>query len=557
METPFRSEKTQKENIHFDAQLRDWLKAQMETEPIGTSAFRDRVQKKFQEFAEIKSEHTGEHEAHNNLANFLYSSTALQALMELHSYSETSGDTDILNDTSTSLLLLEYALKMLDQNSDGSADTTVEGRLAQMQNRMLEGDFTLPAFLRLMNHARETTSTALSRHGEKVPEAQETVQKALKEFKETEHGITFDESFQEQLNDPNTKALVLSLDYNSTWTRSESFAHSMLIAKAIAELEELSQQFKATYPDKELYAVINTGRPGMYAWGVIEALSPIRALRKIALAESGGVYLKEGMAEGKMEVAVEHAVEWGDELDRIKMFFLKQMRNRNTITVEPKNSMLSIQIAQREKDGGEFLHTDTTNQSINDNWFDEKTKNYFNNRYIELRQERQMLSEQLAAIEPSEAEGEPKESVQRLEEHLRGEIAELDRLLTITQEIQQQLVVQFNPTAGYVDIGHRDLNKYSTLKNQLAKRGIAPNESLIVHIGDSNNDKMPTQQTGAGENNDGAEQVFLVGVSDSANSLKQAVEERGPRGVMTARESILGLLDMFKGIRNTFKRPTA
>jgi hypothetical protein len=125
-----------------------------------------------------------------------------------------------------------------------------------------------------------------------------------------------------------------------------------------------------------------------------------------------------------------------------------------------------------------------------------------------------------------------------------------EKALKTIRSMQDNLESKWNEVAGYTDIGHKGLNKYSTLNNELKKIYGENVKTCIIHIGDSSTDKMPTEEMGPGEVNEGADKVFLAGVNNSNESFRKAVEARGPRGIMVARPSILGFDAIIHGVSN-------
>jgi hypothetical protein len=89
------------------------------------------------------------------------------------------------------------------------------------------------------------------------------IEKALQEHMEAELGLQFPAHFAETLADDNTRALVVSLDFNSTYNAKESFPHPDLVARAQRALHKFAQTFRSKLEGKELYVTVNTGRPGM------------------------------------------------------------------------------------------------------------------------------------------------------------------------------------------------------------------------------------------------------------------------------------------------------
>jgi len=106
---------------------------------------------------------------------------------------------------------------------------------------------------------------------------------------------------------------------------------------------------------------------------------------------------------------------------------------------------------------------------------------------------------------------------------------------------QGLLVANYNPTAGYIDIGHKDVNKFSTLMGYVCDtRNVKPEEVLYLQIGDSTTDILPDNKTGEGEPNEGADKAFLVAVNNCNEKMRSAVEARDQFGMITRNQSILG-----------------
>ena len=134
----------------------------------------------------------------------------------------------------------------------------------------------------------------------------------------------------------------------------------------------------------------------------------------------------------------------------------------------------------------------------------------------------------------------------------------MDKLLILTEELQtinlmaEKLESVYNSRAGYVDIGHRDFNKYSTLIDQIEKQcGCSHREVTVISIGDSQTDIIPEVNTGNNEVNRGANEAMLVAVGNASPGLREAVERRknkNNRGIQTVTPSILGLISIIKGL---------
>jgi len=287
------------------------------------------------------------------------------------------------------------------------------------------------------------------------------------------------------------------------------------------------------------------------------------------------------------EVAVENSELWQEQLDGIKTELLHTIKDFRKVKIEPKSSMLSIRIAKRYEDGGTNLHTDLDGTPITEGWVTQHVFDYLTNKDRELRlklkeivekvremPDAQHVIETLQKYNPEGPDGQTgtaddispeviealSDAFQDAAEYRTHEMNELKEAQKIIKTMINKLAVVFNPTAGYVDIFHRDLNKYSTVKRQLEKEGISPSETVMVHIGDSTTDIMPTSQTDPGEINEGAQEVFLVAVQNSSASFKAAIRERigfqqGKRGFLVAGREVLGVKSVVLGITKVVEEP--
>lgn len=405
---------------------------------------------------------------------------------------------------------------------------------------------------------------------------------ALLENLELESGLQLPPEFRERLFDPNTKSVVVSLDFNSTFNFDESFASMELVARAQRALKKFARDFRRAFPQKELFISINTGRPGHYAWGVVEsAFAPIPEVRKVAVAECGGVVLEEGLTSGVMNVAVEHPHEWKRELDYIRDYLLSRIQNAHDVIVEPKLSMLSIRLAEDDR----FVLKTMEGEPVTPEWIEEQLASYFFNTEKVLGSEFQELMDDIERDIPHMTEytrraiealgvdsgrslnGGKRRAMNELE-HFVDEVREdhmnrineiKARLATITTMYDEGLLqAQYNPTAGYVDIGHANLNKFSTLMRHVCStQRLTPDEVLYLQLGDSTTDILPEEKIYPGGPNEGAHQAFLVAVKNCNEKLHRAVGRRGDRGLMTSQPSVLGAEALFKGLSRMVKSARA
>lgn len=196
------------------------------------------------------------------------------------------------------------------------------------------------------------------------------------------------------------------------------------------------------------------------------------------------------------------------------------------VVIEPKMSMLSIRLAEK----GEYLLKAKDGKVVNERWVGEQIQRYFeltdnhlDGRLSELMDEINCELPQLAdyivkAVKACRGDGEGrglnvrkkqvleglKEVMALIEESHQKRFDEIEsRILVIDRMFKKgELVAKYNPTASYVDIGYRDVNKFSTLmKYWTGTQSILHDEVLFVQIGDSTIDILPKGKTGAGEPN--------------------------------------------------------
>jgi hypothetical protein len=394
---------------------------------------------------------------------------------------------------------------------------------------------------------------------------------ALSEHNELEKGMELSAEFKEKLIDKKTKVVVVSLDFNSTLNMHESYATPPLLhMRYRAQVDKFVLKFRRMFPDKKLVIVINTGRPGDYVWGVIEASSSsMRENREVAFAESGGAMLDKGVKGKKCPTIEVHPSEWKLELDNIRDFLLGNISEQE-VTVEPKLSMLSIKIDQQN----EKCHTAVDGTVVTPAWMKSMLRQYFRAALNLLDTELKYLVDQLVLMNP-DAKGYGTSLIQAFRNEDIGQkkqalakfqplailfnpiqVTQLDKIvrrLDVLEEMfyKNLLEVKYNPTAGFVDIGHKYVNKYSSLMKFIREtKKVKTEEILFVQVGDSNTDIIPTEKTGPGEPNEGADDAFLVAVSNCSESLHESMENRSRsgRGMWTYNESIMGVTAFFKGL---------
>ncbi|HLG25474.1 MAG TPA: hypothetical protein VI588_01615 [Candidatus Gracilibacteria bacterium] len=522
-------------------------------------------------YAEIlKSSHEGEgmDETHALFVDSLFSRRYLPLMKGLM-----GTVADQKDETTTAILTADEAMAMVDQYAGMNFVTPYEAFLALYDQAVAgENDFLI-RLKRARDRAVKSFEVAEDCITDPVLSAE--IEKALQEYMEAELGLQFPAHFAETLADDTTRALVVSLDFNSTYNAKESFPHPDLVARAQRALHKFVQAFRSKLEGKELYVTVNTGRPGMYAWGAVEAaFPPIPELRKVAVAEAGGVLLDEGLHSGVMQVAVENPQEWQSELGNIRAYLLDKIADPGKVVIEPKLSMLSIRLAENE----DFILKSKDGEVVTPEWIQAQLQQYFEGAEEELDTEFNDLVAEMTDGMPNveafvsslrngqgkivngnkrKAMAELKSIIAEVKQDHQKRMDEIKARLATIEMMYEQALLQpkYNPTAGYVDIGHARLNKYSTLvKHVCESQQLTPDEVMFVQIGDSTTDILPEDLIGKGEPNEGADKAYLVAVRNSNEKMMRAVERRGEHGLTTQRSSILAVESLFKGLHRVVSR---
>ncbi|MBU1323405.1 HAD family hydrolase [Patescibacteria group bacterium] len=567
-----------------------WAQQNDPTEEVRALGGKNIIVGKFVEFQNLENADPGQKEGHTTLTNLLYSDALLPLVSAIDSFGKIHNDPGAIRDANTALFFLNEALDIIFHNQR-HIDNLV-ATFTRMQTEAVQGiSSDLQDFFTLIKIAKISAVETIQKHGDKtiilnpnipIPKGVEkgsfTDLKnfALAEF-ESEKGTTFPEDFGERLKQ--SKTLAVSLDWNSVWNQSESYANGYLIAVTSTLLRNLADNFHLTFPDKEIYFVINTGRPALYAWGVVEALHAIKELRAFGLAESGTVILKEGMHSGDFTLTlslikgefVPEPHEWKEELQTILRTLQSGLKPSVRLHNENKESSLALKIAAKNSPENHWLHQDQNDETITPNYVKKHLDSYFAST---ITQTKKLLRQTIAIASSKRLEtilsmGEDmkagtaddlspqqlsalERTFSQFQEFSWEGAQKLTRRLKVLRYMQEKLVTKYNPTAGFLDIVHADINKYSSLRLVLEQLGFSPEESVVIHIGDSSSDNMPEEKTGKGEINEGADDVYLVGVGNSSPGYKETIEKRKPRnrGIIIPRKTILGLMDMIVGINN-------
>lgn len=620
-ETDVRTKLEKKDFVILTPFFEQWRNVDIDS-PLANSTIRDTTINNFVWLHNLENV-TGDREkdegakiAHNMLTNFLFSDSVLPCLTQIHEYGVMTGDQEARRSAFATMTVLNEAINVVkdyavnEQHHDIKAFVDEEGRVnyaaafAQMMSSDLSANQYYSTFSFLMKLARIQARQCLYANQGKnfsgilqTPGAEEfpgRVAQAIHEFSEAKKGIEIPESIRERLKSGKVSAIVISVDYNSTWNKNESFANTKLVSQVVSQISSLQHVVETDFPGTKLLVVLNTGRPARYAWGVLDNIDPIASIRRFALAESGGVVVRD-IVHGRMEVAVDNPVEWKRQLDNLQDFLTGYIDEKSGLknlgpVFEDKESMLSLQISPRHSNRQDWILTAKTGEWIDIPWLENKVGEFIASQKSKLSQRWREITEDVLASDsslqkgltallksagPAGADGiEGTEDdlplnavaqVQKLfENHKNQHASELGQIQTSLQtleEMKNDLEVNFNPTAGYADIKNKKLNKYSTLarevEKELAKDGIKREDTLFIHIGDSTTDIMPAEDgpdAGLNEANRGADQVFAVGVADSTDDLKKSVAQRKACGYLTARSSVLGLIDTLEGMTYALMR---
>lgn len=557
---------------------------------VVTPEFRQSIIDRYVRWHNLENHDTGAKLGHNTFTDGLYSRHNLPVIATLHEWSKNSRDTEAEKASAKALFMIHAALETLTQytSQNGFDERT---SFARMRAAAINGDPVYPTFLTIMNEARSAAIICLRNHANKVSpntpiSTRETetfadhVRKAQQEYLESQEGVSLGPKFTERLCDAKTKVLIYSLDVNSTLNAAETAANLPFMESVTAELEVLAAHFRKTFPEKQLYIVLNTGRPALYEWAIWEtALPAIPEIRALGLAESGGVILRMDGSQLRTKIAVESPHLWQEQLTGLQIHILNKIQNRYDVIIEPKSSMLSVRIAQRTEEGGRYLYATANGSAITEQWIEEQVSEYLDAQHTDSTKKMGEIEKKIREA-PTEniiitktlqklglgggdtiANADQNAQLNILKTlaeafadatiYRAQELQDLHDKLVIVTLMKQKIKAKFNATAGYVDIGHEDLNKFSTLMRAMKENGVTPPEIVVVHAGDSSTDIMPTDQTGPGAINEGANDVFLVGMQNSSTSLRNAITARGNFGRLTSREQILGLHDLTLGITRT------
>lgn len=497
-------------------------------------------------FLSLGGETQGTRHAHAMRSEFLFPLVYAQAGLALYHKAMETKNQQLLMDVAQVMFLLQAAWETIVVARANRRHIPVSESLASMMRAYADGGYDGMNLFATMRIARKWAIQCIEANQELIPELATA---ALQLHREAHCGLSFGSEFLDQLEHGSTKALVLSLDFNGIWNVSESFPDQVLVGHVMHSLAELAEAVRVHRPGLQLFVILNTGRPAMYLWGAMETMQPLPCLRQFAIAEAGGVVLTD-IHDGIMTVAVNQPDLWESELSRLRAYLFSKLCGRPY--VETKISMLSIRVAEKLDQGGKHLVFTVEGEKADEVWFQNQIKQFLNDRQVEIQQ---MVQQSKRRISP---EGEASEELQDLLLEVGAEatsrIQQLIAERAVLREMTKHLKVDFNVTAGYVDIHHDGLNKYTTLRRELESRGHPPEACVIVHIGDSTTDLMPETDTGPGGVNYGADLVWLVAAGNANGKLRAAVQRRGSRGIQSVRDCTLALQAMILGVTKAVKK---
>lgn len=195
------------------------------------------VVRKFVEWHNLEDDNLGPKEGHKLFTNCLFSDSLLPLVSAIFSYGLNYSDRSAVYDASTALVLLNYALDIVHNNS-GRMRNGLNNPVAvftQMQaDSVLGVSSDLQDFFTLMRLAKMAAKKCIEKHRNKPVEIDVNiklppgieqgkkqtlfaalVQQAMAEF-DSENGTKFPPDIVEIIK--NSQALVISFDWNSTWT---------------------------------------------------------------------------------------------------------------------------------------------------------------------------------------------------------------------------------------------------------------------------------------------------------------------------------------------------
>ena len=577
---------------------------------------------KYIRFDNMENDGVGQKAAHVTYVKFLCPKTILPALCAIHQNALEKNDAVNLRHTSMALILFNQALDVLQppdsdmvktkklnklklnaamrHNTDGFVypyppDHPLSERFAKIRRRAGDGSSNdLNTLQVLMYLAKRTTAEVISANITRqdinlnpaipIPPQIEPgnfsalATLTLNEYLEAEQGVTFPSLLSKEIQ--NSNSVWLSVDFNSVMNVDETWANTLLLAQVIEHINHLSIVFQRTFKDtKQLYVVLNTGRPMAFAWGVLQTLCPIKNLHTLGVGEGGRVLLTD-IIRGTTEITIENPSSWRSELDTLQRHLLSKIKDPAEDIIEDKRTVLSISLAKpgtADTTDAKWYYRDKANQPVNPEWIRKETNSFLTEQTEAITsklKEMETNLEQLPSLHgkvvafiQSQANG-PDNIPGTLDdfdnitfELLQAELdvteatwistqRRLSKQLKTIKLMQEVLKGKYNPTAGYIDIGDNISNKYSAMVFAMRKKGIDPNQAVVIHIDDSNAGLLTETQSGLGEPNENVENVMLVGVNNSKGDFLEQVKKRAEknRGLLTYGDATLGLLAVINGL---------
>lgn len=528
-----------------------------------------------------------ERSEHKITTSLFYSPSLLPCLVSIHEWGNTTSDETAQLLSSNALRDLKNALTYF--YSLRQKEEPLNLTFARLTNDDISGDNDqLYAVKVLFREARRSAIRCIARYADQdisldkninVPREEfrgnfkAVAKDALKEYLESQEGISLPRIFSTEIE--SADILCLSIDYNSIFNEEESFANPLVRALVEQRIKILRYVFQKKYPGNKLRIIINSGRPGPYVWSAAENITPLDNLREVCLAENGGLKINPTTGEQQLSVEFENphaspAIFHSFLEDLWKV--IKHYSPDERIKREKKESMLSFQIADPASKGGKLFMEirDFDNvKSIFKDWCYLTSVNLDTDidvfikdiqatpgmseeimRYTQLDEEKSsqdgLYFSQQVATQLKRQEFTRCRDGQKLSQASYNMYEEFIDLLLQKEtlaEVMKNIEISFNDTVGFIDIAHRNQNKFTGLF------GLFPpgNKVVYIHIGDSTSD-IPVLTNIPDKWQKNIEKLFLIGPDNSSSKFRKATDSKGERGYIAARSSILGLYDILLGI---------
>lgn len=523
---------------------------------------------------------------------YFYSNALLPALTSIRTYGLENNDRQASQSANLAIMILLFALKPITESiQKGDSLTQIRVDSEDRSNRF-------SVFKNMIYLARVAANECITDHGDKAivlpPEVHvpkqitpgdfESIKKlAMQEFDEAENGIDYPAELKNRIR--SAEVVVVSLDWNSVLTINEDTANTYLISRAADWLRILADEFTEKYPDKKLVLTINSGRPGSYVWQAASSLGQLPNNMYFCIAELGGVVVD--LATNSLAVQIEKADQLKSTLTDLQGYITRQVKNSAAIA-EPKETMLSMRIQEKNDDSGKYIYQTLSGETVTPDWVQKQISAFYSERQQELKSQLEHLKSQLiseeaqtnvgrilaeyAAIGADGREGTAdelsKEESQKILDALTEKDTEIvskmmaaSTRISFLQDMNKNYQLVFNAVAGFVDYCDQGREKFSTLycatAALLEKLGVNADvynhhKVLFLHYGDSGSDN-PDNKNLQGKMGKAVKYLFLGGVANSTEDLKQTITKRQPWGKVSSRQSVLGLMDFIKGLIRVVK----